>query len=273
MPDPIRPISSQPLDSSLTGTASEGEAMCVPPKPEKCEAPPNRSLTPPAPPASAEPSPSPRAVDLLVSRARRPSAADSPSDRAGSRPLSSQADAGVTQSGDRFADVAVRRGVTARGDTVEFMCANAQGGGHNEVSVTGLRLQSRDGKAAASSELFTAKATVSTRMLPGCEGPHVAAGVTAAQSEFSYRANAAEETSLAVSAGAGFEAGMCVRDKDGDGVPEVCIRVGAGPFTLTDCSEPQTSTSEDSDRETGGGPSQSTRRPPANLGSGGAPGY
>jgi hypothetical protein len=276
MPDPIRPTSSQPLDRSLSGTDS-GEAMCVPPKPEKCEAPPNQCIMPPG---DAEPAPSRRSVDMLVSRAgRRPSPADAPGDRAGARRFSAQAEAGVTRSGDHYADVAVRRGVTARGDTVEFMSATFQGGGHNELSITGLRMQRQpnDGTVGTSTEFLTAKAVVSTRMLPGCEGVYVAAGATIVQNEATFRLNAGDEASVGLSppsGGPGFEAGICIRDKDEDGVPETCLKVGGlGSFSGTYCSEPEPATREDrredSDMGTGGGPGQSA----ANRGAGGAPGY
>jgi hypothetical protein len=275
MADPIRPTTPHAHNHGINGSESEAEGMCVPPKPEKCEEPnmPDQARTPPA---STEPTPSPRAVDLLVSRAgRRPVAADSPSHRAGSRPLSAQAETGVTRSGDHYADIALARGTTSGGHTVELASATVQAGAQNEASVTALRVQSQttDGKTVATSELFTARAAVSTRMLPGCDGAYVAAGANAAQTESSYRYNEAEESSFGLSAGSSFEAGICHRDNDNDGVPETCFRVGAGPLVASDCSEPSQPPPHDDELGTGGGPSHYADQPPTNLGAGGNPGY
>ena len=278
MPDPIRAASSHYPNSSANASDSEAEAACLPPEPAKCEEPTNRSLTPPAAPPNTEPTPSRRSVDHLVSRSQKrpplPPAADSPGDRAGARRMSSQAEAGVTRSGDHYADIGLQRGRAPGGHTVELASATAQGGAHNEASVTAFRVQSQttDGKVTATSELFTAKAAVSTRMLPGCDGAYVAAGANAAQTEFSYRYNEAEESSFGVSAGSSFEAGICHRDNDNDGVQETCFRVGAGPLVASDCSEPNQPPPNDDEMGTGGSPSHYAQ-PPTNLGTGGAPGY
>lgn len=284
MPDPIRPLSPQNRSTHANGAESEAEAMSLPPEPGKCEEPANRSVAPsaaapPSPPAatSPEPVPSRRAVDQLVSRApKRPLVPpDLPSDRTSARPFGPQAEAGTTRSGNHYADVAVGRGVTASGHTVEVLSASAQGGDHNELSVTGFRLQSqtRDGTVTATSDLFTAKAAVSTRMLPGCEGPYVAAGPTVAQVEFSHRLSQAEESSVALYSGGGFEAGLCLRDKDEDGQPETCVRVSVGPVVVTNCSEPSPPPPPDHDQGTGGGPALYPDQRGPSLGAGGAPGH
>jgi hypothetical protein len=280
--DPLRPLELGYRTNAANASESEAEAACLPPEPEKCEEPSNRSVRPPAAsPSTAEPAPSRRAVELLVSRARaqkRPRAPDLPSDRAGSRPLSPQAQSGVTRSGDRYADIALRRGATSSTEAAELMSATAQGGAHNEVSVTALRVQSQTSDRASSvtSDLFSAKAAVSARMLSGCDGVYVAAGATAAQIEFSHRSNEAEESSLGLLAGAGFEGGICIRDKDEDGQPETCLRIGVGPLVVTDCSEPSEPPPRDHEMGTGGGPShyadQPRTVPRTALGAGGSPG-
>jgi hypothetical protein len=275
MPLPLRSIGQQCVNSA-THSSEEPELACLPPEPGKCEEPANRSLARPAAASpSEEPMPSRRSVDRLVSRAhKRPPAADLPADRAGSRPFAFQAEAGVTHSGDRYADVALRRGVASSGDTVELLSAAAQGGAHNEGSVAGFRWQSRttDGKTTATSELLTAKAAVSTRMLPGCDGVYITGGVTVAQAEFAYRLNDAEESSIGLLSGSGFEGGICIRDKDDDGQPETCIRIGAGPLVVSDCSEPGPPPPQDHQMGTGGGPSDYADQPRMALGAGGAPG-
>ena len=270
MPDPLGPISPQPRNASVNGSESDAESACVPPEPGKCAAPPNRSLAPPA--QSTEPAPSRRAVDLLVSRAQKRPPADLASERTAARPLSSQAETGVTRSGDYYADVAMRRGRTSNGDTFEFMSATAQAGGHNELSVAAFRMQSqtRDGTITASSELLSAKAAVSARMLPGCDGPYVVVNAGIAQTEWTYNSpNGAEEMSLGVSPGPGFEGGVCVRDKDNDGLEETCVRLTVGPFVVTECSEADPPR-ESGEMGTGGGPSRYEDPRQSSLGAGGA---
>ncbi|HMJ15224.1 MAG TPA: hypothetical protein VK524_27605 [Polyangiaceae bacterium] len=86
------------------------------------------------------------------------------------------------------------------------------------------------------SEIGSLKGDIGTHNPDGSKGIYVSLQANIAQSEWTFT-NGAEQTTVGLSAGLGFELGIGTRDIDSDGLKEHCRKVSVGPLAFGQCIE------------------------------------
>lgn len=184
---------------------------------------------PPAPPASpAAPPPAVR-VPQATSNATRTTERDLAS--------GAYASAGYAPGGHAaYVGAAIVKGRDANGGEVEAMSASVQAGAQREAQVTVLRVGFSDSRVAVSGEAGTANAHVGIHNPDGSTGVNsgVGAVIVAAEGTFGDQANS---LTVGIGVGVGAEASVGLRDKDGNGQPELCVRIGVKFATVGACVE------------------------------------
>jgi hypothetical protein len=241
MPDPISPSVSNgwepdpSLDLSLDdmGQQCRGDAA-------------NRSE--PLPQSSTSP-----AVTQLVSAVSRPAtapslpAATSPSvssannnaqrttERSGIAPYAA---AGKIAAGDSlYVGVAGLKGRDPKsGLEVEVLSASEQKGLQLESQAALVRLGQAKAAGSFNIEAFTLRATHGIHNDDGSTGYNIGALATALGGEVTLN-HGADSLTLGLSAGVGAAGSVGLRDIDGDGEHEVCVKASIAEFTLGACVE------------------------------------
>jgi hypothetical protein len=145
--------------------------------------------------------------------------------------------AGRTHDGkSEFSSAAVLHGTTAEGVAGEIASVSIQGGEQTEVQATAVRLGVRGQNADATIEAFTASAHIGIENSDGSRGFNAGASATAAGAEVTVKRDGSSAT-IGVVAGAGGEAHVGLRDADGDGRVELCVRLGAMFLIAGGCYE------------------------------------
>lgn len=181
---------------------------------------------PPPPPAAAPPKP---AAPQATNNATRTS----------ERELSSgpHAAAGYSPGGHAvYAGAALVKGRDASGLELEAVSLSGQVGAQSEVQGAAARVGVAGTVGAIGGELGTANAHAGIHNADGSTGLNAGAGAVAIAGEVTVSGKANSIT-LGAGWGVGGELSAGVRDKDGDGQPEVCFRVGAKFATVGACIE------------------------------------
>jgi hypothetical protein len=105
-----------------------------------------------------------------------------------------------------------------------------------EAKLFGAQTTSANGHWTTSSDLMSAKFNYGTQNADGSVGGNFGLGATVIGTEVTYESSGSSLT-LGLSEGVGAELSIGVRDKDEDGLGELCGRVAAGPFTVGLCLE------------------------------------
>jgi hypothetical protein len=163
--------------------------------------------------------------------------------RTAAREASPYADAGVTRYGTAvFCGIAADKGTAYDGKTSrEVLSASAQLGVETEVQAAVVRggLSVADGNVTASVDVGTVKANLGVLNGDGSYGLNAGAVATIASAEVTIGVGGYSLTA-GVGAGAGLEASAGLRDADGDGRSELCVRFGGafgGKVVLGTCIE------------------------------------
>jgi hypothetical protein len=147
------------------------------------------------------------------------------------------ADAGYSAGGHALhAGVALVKGRDASGLELEALSASVQVGAQHEAQAGAVRVGFSGAKGAIAGEGGTANAHIGIHNPDGSTGLNTGAGAVMVGGELTLGANA---NSLTVGTGVGVGAEMSVglRDKDGNGQPEVCFRLGVKFATVGACVE------------------------------------
>ncbi len=150
------------------------------------------------------------------------------------------ASAGKTSSGDSvYAGFAMNQSRDPKtGIEVDVFSGSAQAGAQNEVQVGMARIgaSSDDGAHRIGGEVFTAKAGAGIHNSDGSKGANagVGAAVVGVEGTASLRGNSA---TVGFSVGVGLEGSIGIRDQDGDGKKEACVKGGVKAVTLGVCLE------------------------------------
>jgi len=147
------------------------------------------------------------------------------------------ADAGYSFGGQAFyAGAAIVKGRDASGLELEAMSVSAQVGAQSEAQVGVVRAGFAGSHGAISAEAATANAHVGIHNADGSTGLNAGAGAVAGAAEITVSGKANSVT-VGVGEGIGAEGSIGVRDKDGNGQPEICFRIGAKLATVGACIE------------------------------------
>ena len=144
------------------------------------------------------------------------------------------ADARVTRDGTAYAGAAMLKGRDeSSGIEVEAFTGSVQVGLQNEaqVGMTRLGISSKDGSNSATMDIFTAQANAGFYNKDGSTGLNGGAMAVAVGVEGTASTGATGVTG-GLSISAGVEGSVGVRDQDGDGYGEACLRVGLMFFTV-----------------------------------------
>ncbi len=166
------------------------------------------------------------------------SAADAAKNMSGGPSASS----GVTPNGRNVRAEAALVKTNEDGVELEAVSGSVQAGAQNQAQVTTARATVTGGRGSASAEAGTANVHAGIENSDGSVGWNVGAGVNVLAAEATLKGKPGEALSgnsvtAGVSFGSGLEAHVGVRDEDGDGKPEACVRLGGGPFTFGLCIE------------------------------------
>lgn len=146
------------------------------------------------------------------------------------------ASAGTTSSGSSvYAGVALLKGRDRSGAEVEVLSASGQVGAQSELQVGLQRVSGTRGSLTGSVDAFTARAQIGTQNDDGSTGFNIGATATAIGLEGT--AGGATSATYGVGAGVGLAGSVGVRDVDGDGKTEACLRASFGPVTVGVCVE------------------------------------
>lgn len=160
--------------------------------------------------------------------------------RTAERDLSSgaYADAGYAPGGHAvYAGAAAIKGRDARsGVEIEAMSASVQVGAQHEAQITGIRLGVSGKNGSLSAEGATVNAHIGIHNPDGSTGMNTGAGAVLVSAE-GTAALGANSVTLGVGAGLGAEFSAGARDKDSDGKPEACFRLGLKFLTVGACVE------------------------------------
>jgi hypothetical protein len=135
-----------------------------------------------------------------------------------------------------YAGAAIIKGRDANGGEVEAMSASVQVGAQHEAQATALRVGFSDPKVTIGAEAGTANAHVGIHNADGSTGVNSGFGLVAAAAEGTV-GDGANSATVGIGAGIGAEGSLGIRDKDGNGKPEVCFRLGVKFATVGACVE------------------------------------
>lgn len=147
------------------------------------------------------------------------------------------ADAGYSEGGHAlYAGVAIVKGHHASGADVEAMSASVQVGAQHEAQAGTVRVGFSGSKGSIGAEAGTASAHIGIHNPDGSTGLNTGAGAVAVGGEITLGPDANSVT-IGTGAGVGAEMSVGLRDKDGNGQPEACFRLGVKFATVGACVE------------------------------------
>lgn len=241
MTDPIR--RNEPSECRLPGDGDDHEAKAEPSadasKKESerlssptdidwsrddvhCHTPPTTIGPPAAPAAPAAPKPSTNNATRTAER--------KPSD-------GTYAAAGYAPGGHAFyAGTALVKGTAANGVQVEVGSVSGQVGLQHEAQAGGARVGYAGELGSVSAEYATVKAHVGHHNADGSRGMNIGVAATGVAAEATLT-DGANSATFGVGAGFGAEGSLGLRDKDGNGQPEACMRVSFSFVTVGGCVE------------------------------------
>ncbi len=147
------------------------------------------------------------------------------------------AEAGYSEGGHALhAGIAIVKGRDTRGGEVEAMSVSVQVGAEHEVQATALRVGFSDSKVAIGAEAGTANAHIGIHNSDGSTGVNSGIGFVEVAAEGTF-GNEANSVTVGVGAGVGAEMSVGLRDKDANGKPEACFRLGVKFATVGACVE------------------------------------
>lgn len=135
-----------------------------------------------------------------------------------------------------YAGAAIVKGRDKNGAEVEAMSASVQAGAEHEAQATVLRVGFSDSHVAISGEAATVGAHVGIHNPDGSTGWNSGVGAVVVSAEGTV-GDGANSVTVGTGVGIGAEGSVGVRDKDGNGKPEVCFRVGVKFATVGACVE------------------------------------
>ena len=135
-----------------------------------------------------------------------------------------------------YAGVAIVKGRDANGGELEAMSVSVQTGAQHEAQATILRVGFSDSHVAISGEAGTANAHVGVHNADGSTGVNTGVGAIVMSAEGTI-GGAANSVTVGTGVGVGAEGSLGLRDKDGNGEPEVCFRLGVKFATVGACIE------------------------------------
>jgi hypothetical protein len=134
------------------------------------------------------------------------------------------------------AGVALAKGRDASGLEVEAMSVSVQVGAQHEAQAGAVRVGFSGAKGTIAGEGGTANAHIGIHNPDGSTGLNTGAGTVMVGGEITLGANANSVT-VGTGVGVGAEMSVGLRDKDGNGRPEVCFRLGVKFATVGACIE------------------------------------
>jgi hypothetical protein len=135
-----------------------------------------------------------------------------------------------------FAGAALVKGRDASGLELEATTVSVQVGAQSEAQGAVVRASVSGAHGAIGSDLGSASAHAGIHNADGSTGLNAGAGAVAIAGEATLSGKANSIT-IGAGYGVGGEASIGVRDKDGNGEPEVCFRVGLKFATVGACVE------------------------------------
>ena len=147
------------------------------------------------------------------------------------------ADAGYAEGGHALhAGVAVVKGRDTSGLELEAMSVSVQVGAQHEAQAGAVRAGKSGPLGAVAFEGGTANAHIGVHNPDGSTGFNTGAGAVLIAGELTVGANANSVT-VGTGVGGGAEMSVGLRDKDGNGNPEACFRLGVKFATVGACFE------------------------------------
>lgn len=149
----------------------------------------------------------------------------------------SYAEAGYAEGGHALhAGAALLKGRDASGLELEAMSVSVQVGAQHEAQAGAVRAGMSGSKGSISFEGGTANAHIGIHNPDGSTGLNTGAGSVMVGGELTVGANANSVT-VGTGVGVGAEMSVGLRDKDGNGKPEACFRIGVKFATVGACVE------------------------------------
>jgi hypothetical protein len=147
------------------------------------------------------------------------------------------ADAGYAPGGHAlYAGAAIVKGRDASGLELEAMSVSVQIGAQHEAQAGALRAGMVGSQGAIGAEAGTANAHIGIYNPDGSTGLNTGVGAVMLAGEATV-AGKANSVTLGTGIGVGAEGSIGLRDKDGNGQPEVCFRIGVKFATVGACIE------------------------------------